>query len=1110
MLHKESTCLLITLIYLLAGNFTYAADDLSQELNVPSEFEVNVYATDDLAHNIYSITFDTQGRLLVSGPGYIRVLIDEDGDHQAERTIDFATDPQGAQGLCADGKYLYCVSGLGLHRYQDSDGDGVADGAPQGILKLKTGGEHDAHAIRRGPDGWWYLLAGNMAEVTEKYATLSTSPFNEKHKPEAGTLLRIKPDLRGAEIIADGFRNAYDFDFNEQGEIFVYDSDGERDITFPWYRPTRLYHITRGTEAGWKSKTWKEPSSYSTMPREVASFGRGSPTGVICYRHETFPEEYRQALFVLDWTYGRVHAVKLQPDGSSYVSEPELFLTARGNFGFAPTDAEVGPDGALYVAIGGRGTRGTVFRIQAKSAEPTPTLSEAQELLSCLDAPQPLSGWSRQKWTPLALTLGKQLFIDSLKATTASLTIPQQIRAIEIVNEHFGGLPPAVVELLGNSGNATVRARAIWGLEELQNSDKSSEDDVDLNSLFTRYLHDEEPQVILQTLLKLKQLELSETELIDLAEALTQPLGSADRFVRQAAIHLLQDHYVAIVPALKSHASRLDLPTKAGIQLSLAEMKLTLGSGFDAESAQAALQILKINGLGPDTLQIKLDACRLMQLAWGDCGPADHHGALYDGYASQLDLSPYEFELDQFRVGLADLYPATEPELDHELLRLIAMISPSNRELLQKIIAPISEDSDPTDDIHRLVVASRIQVEWPVDLLEKISRALVLLEVKVRERRLPQDLNWNERIKELYGALVKRDPRLPVSIVQEPEFGLPGHVVYMSEVPGEFVNQAVEAFVKHVREDAEYPWNNDVIFVLGESTDPEVRELIRQRFEEYSTRQAVIMLLSENPLPEETELFIRGLEISHLPTLGSAIQALGKLAQLSAPEHQVALFQAARRLNQSAEEFVLRDYLMELLQLSTKVNFGYVTGEAGHNPQQEVMAKWEDWFLQRYPEEAAILQKKLGAEESDLMKRLTTLDWKSGKPEQGRKVFEKLGCAQCHGGSSALGPDLSGVTGRFSRDDLFTAILYPDRDVSPRYQTTSVITDKGLVFTGLIIYESIDGMILRDGLNRTHRIETENIESRTESNKSLMPTGLLKSSTDSELIDLYSYLQSLQ
>ena len=42
-----------------------------------------VLADDDLAHDIYSMTVDSLGRVVVSGAGYVRILVDEDGDGKA-------------------------------------------------------------------------------------------------------------------------------------------------------------------------------------------------------------------------------------------------------------------------------------------------------------------------------------------------------------------------------------------------------------------------------------------------------------------------------------------------------------------------------------------------------------------------------------------------------------------------------------------------------------------------------------------------------------------------------------------------------------------------------------------------------------------------------------------------------------------------------------------------------------------------------------------------------------------------------------------------------------------------------------------------------------------
>jgi putative membrane-bound dehydrogenase-like protein len=294
------------LVLLAATGLTPAgADDGAPiGLKVPPGFTITRFADDSLAHDIFSMTTDTAGRVVVSGQGYVRILIDDDGDGKADRAREFVDGPRsGAQGLYFYGRDLLCTGDGGLIRYKDEDGDDRADGPPEMFLKVKTGSEHHSHAIRRGPDGWWYLIAGNFAEVTGGHATEKNSPIRAPH---GGVIMRLKPDLSGGEIVCDGFRNAYDFDFDASGELFAYDSDGERDVSLPWYLPTRLFHVLPGGEHGWITESWKRPDYLFDSAPVVAATGRGSPTGVLCYRHTQFPERYRGALFILDWTFGRV------------------------------------------------------------------------------------------------------------------------------------------------------------------------------------------------------------------------------------------------------------------------------------------------------------------------------------------------------------------------------------------------------------------------------------------------------------------------------------------------------------------------------------------------------------------------------------------------------------------------------------------------------------------------------------------------------------------------------------------------------------------------------------------------------------------------------------
>src|SRR5262249_44281646 len=142
-------------------------------------------------------------------------------------------------------------------------------------------------------------------------------------------------------------------------------------------------------------------------------------------------------------------------------------------------------------------------------------------------------------------------------------------------------------------------------------------------------------------------------------------------------------------------------------------------------------------------------------------------------------------------------------------------------------------------------------------------------------------------------------------------------------------------------------------------------------------------------------------------------------------------------------------------------------------------------------------------------KRLAKVEWDKGDAKKGASVYVKASCSTCHSGSAALGPDLAGVAKRFSRDDLFTAILRPSKDVSPRYRTTQITTDKGKVYSGIIIYDAVDSLILQTGPAQTVRLTNVQIASRRLTATSLMPAGLLDRLSDAELADLYAHLKSL-
>ncbi|RLT16852.1 MAG: hypothetical protein DWI26_03430 [Planctomycetota bacterium] len=274
--------------------------------------------------------------------------------------------------------------GPGLYRLQDLDGDEQFEKIER-IIPLTGGGEHGPHAIIPGPDGRLYLCAGNQTDLPEKIDR-SRVPrhWNEDHllgrMPDArgfmatrlapgGFILSFNADGSDVELVSTGFRNEYDIAFNPLGDLFTYDADMEWDIGTPWYRPTRVNHVISGAEFGWRNGTGKWPEYFADSFGAVANIGYGSPTGIAFGTGAKFPARFQNALYVSDWSYGVVYAVHLEPEGASYKSTFEPFVSASP---MPVTDLLIHPEqGCMYMTIGGRKTQSALYRIAYSGSEST-------------------------------------------------------------------------------------------------------------------------------------------------------------------------------------------------------------------------------------------------------------------------------------------------------------------------------------------------------------------------------------------------------------------------------------------------------------------------------------------------------------------------------------------------------------------------------------------------------------------------------------------------------------------------------------------------------------------------------------------------------------------
>ncbi len=337
-----------------------------------------------------AITFDNKGRLIASDQGNLglcRITPPAPGSNDETKVERLDAKISAAQGLlyAFDSLYVSVNDGArsGLYRLRDTNGDDQFDEVVK-LRDLSGGGEHGPHALRLSPDGKSiYIVCGNHTNTTEFASARVPANWDEDlllprqwdarghargRMAPGGWIAKVDPEGENWEVVSIGYRNSYDMDFNADGELFAYDSDMEWDMGSPWYRPTRVTHAVSGSEFGWRSGTGKWPSHYVDSLPELMNIGPGSPVGVTFGYGAKFPGKYQKALYILDWTFGTIYALHLEPAGASYRAEKEEFVSRTP---LPLTDAAVGPDGALYFTIGGRGTQSELFRVTYSGDEPT-------------------------------------------------------------------------------------------------------------------------------------------------------------------------------------------------------------------------------------------------------------------------------------------------------------------------------------------------------------------------------------------------------------------------------------------------------------------------------------------------------------------------------------------------------------------------------------------------------------------------------------------------------------------------------------------------------------------------------------------------------------------
>jgi putative membrane-bound dehydrogenase-like protein len=137
-----------------------------------------------------------------------------------------------------------------------------------------------------------------------------------------------------------------------------------------------------------------------------------------------------------------------------------------------------------------------------------------------------------------------------------------------------------------------------------------------------------------------------------------------------------------------------------------------------------------------------------------------------------------------------------------------------------------------------------------------------------------------------------------------------------------------------------------------------------------------------------------------------------------------------------------------------------------------------------------------------------------GNPSSGQLVFTKAGtCAKCHvvnGEGKEVGPNLSEIGKKLSKEALYESILYPSAGISHNYETYVVETKAGNSVSGLLVSKTPTEITLKDSEALLRTFKIADVESFIRSPISLMPADLHKALSTQDLADLVEYMQTLR
>ncbi|HYE31130.1 MAG TPA: PVC-type heme-binding CxxCH protein [Methylomirabilota bacterium] len=308
----------------------------------------------------------------------VRTLFDTNNDGRADRAVTLADGfnsvvSGGAAGVLGHGSNIWFTCIPDLWVMTDQNGDGVADERKPllsgfGVHIAFPG--HDLHGLRIGPDGRLYFSIGDRG------LNIRTPEGEQIVYPDAGCIMRCNPDGTEFEIVAFGLRNPQELVFDNYGDLWTGDNNGDGGDKARWV------YALEGSDSGWimgwqhlpRMGAWNSEALWELAPTNTASYilppvahiGRG-PAGISYYPGTGLPARYANHFFMADFPGGIRSFEVVRKNGFFEITDLHDFL-----WGLSPVDCDFGPHRGLYVADWVQGWektgKGRIFRVYDPNA----------------------------------------------------------------------------------------------------------------------------------------------------------------------------------------------------------------------------------------------------------------------------------------------------------------------------------------------------------------------------------------------------------------------------------------------------------------------------------------------------------------------------------------------------------------------------------------------------------------------------------------------------------------------------------------------------------------------------------------------------------------------